>query len=105
MKKIGLPGLILLVAATLFTGVAAHDAVVPPSSEITTRTLVAAIGQYRRWISPRLEGKIECRFQPTCSAYGLAAVREDGALRGGMRAIRRIARCTPATPKGTVDLP
>ena len=97
--------MILIVAATLLTGVAAHDASVPIEREISTRALVAAIEQYRTWVSPRLRGRIECRFQPTCSAYGLESVRKYGALRGGLKAAARIARCTPATPAGTVDPP
>ncbi|MGH9456515.1 MAG: membrane protein insertion efficiency factor YidD, partial [Thermoanaerobaculia bacterium] len=88
-----------------FGGVAAHDALVPVERELATRALAGSIVQYRRFVSPLLRGRVACRFQPTCSAYGLASVREYGALRGGWRAVRRIARCTPATPKGTIDLP
>ncbi len=36
-----------------------------------------------------------CRFQPTCSAYGLDAVKAHGPWRGGWLALRRIARCHP----------
>jgi uncharacterized protein len=36
-----------------------------------------------------------CRFQPTCSAYGVEAVSVHGALRGGVLTVRRIGRCHP----------
>ena len=105
MRKVPLPAAILLGAATLLGGVAAHDAAVPVPREISTRAAIGAIEQYRAWVSPRLEGRVRCRFRPTCSAYGLASVRKYGALRGGWRAAKRIARCTNATPPGTVDPP
>jgi putative membrane protein insertion efficiency factor len=37
----------------------------------------------------------QCRFQPTCSQYAIDAINKYGAIRGGWRAIRRIARCHP----------
>ncbi|KMK68218.1 membrane protein insertion efficiency factor YidD [Puniceibacterium sp. IMCC21224] len=36
-----------------------------------------------------------CRFQPTCSAYALDALRHHGGLRGGWLTLRRIGRCHP----------
>ena len=105
MRKVSLPAAILLGAATLLGGVAAHDAAVSTPRELSTRATVGAIQQYRRHVSPRLEGRVRCRFRPTCSAYGLESVRKHGALRGGWKAAKRIARCTPSTPMGTIDRP
>jgi putative membrane protein insertion efficiency factor len=105
MRKMPLPAAILLGAATLVCSVAAHDALVPVERELSTRALIGAIGAYRAHVSPRLAGRVRCRFEPTCSAYGLESVRKHGALRGGWKAARRIARCTSATPMGTVDHP
>jgi uncharacterized protein len=48
---------------------------------------------YRGLISPVLPGS--CRYRPTCSAYALDAVRRFGAVRGGLLAVRRLARCHP----------
>ncbi len=105
MRKVSLPAAILLGAATLLGGVAAHDAAVPREGEVSTRAAIRAIEGYRAWISPRLEGRVRCRFRPTCSVYGLESVRKFGALRGGWKAAKRIARCTPMTPMGTLDPP
>ncbi|MDQ3957697.1 MAG: membrane protein insertion efficiency factor YidD [Actinomycetota bacterium] len=57
------------------------------------RLLVLLLGAYRRFVSPVLGP--HCRFEPTCSAYALEAIRGHGALRGTWLAARRIARCHP----------
>jgi|GEM_PF-1683709 len=61
----------------------------------------AAIRGYRRWLSQYWPGR--CRFTPTCSAYGLAAVRTHGLGIGGRLAAARLRRCRPDVPYGSVD--
>lgn len=53
----------------------------------------AVIIAYRYLLSPLWPGV--CRFQPTCSAYALEALRRYGFVRGGWLSVRRIARCHP----------
>ena len=90
---------------SLLTVVAVHDAAVPREREWSTAMLLGLIGEYREHISPRLKGRVQCRFVPTCSAYGLESVRKHGAARGAVRAAGRILRCGAWTPLGTVDPP
>jgi len=85
--------------------VAVHDARVPVGRQLSTRATVFAIEQYRHFVSPWIGNFVQCRFKPTCSVYGLAAVKKYGALKGGWMAVRRVARCNPWTPLGTVDEP
>lgn len=61
-------------------------------------TLIAIVRGYQLTISPLLGPR--CRFRPTCSEYCIEAVRRYGALRGGLKAVRRVARCHPWNPGG-----
>jgi uncharacterized protein len=36
-----------------------------------------------------------CRYQPSCSAYALEALKVHGAVRGGWLTLKRLARCHP----------
>lgn len=46
-----------------------------------------------------------CRYDPTCSAYALEALRTHGGLKGGWLAFRRILRCHPWGRMGVDDVP
>lgn len=66
----------------------------------TDRAVTTAIRGYRR-ISPRLPTR--CRFTPTCSAYGLEAVRRYGSRKGLRLTAGRLRRCRPGVTFGTAD--
>jgi putative membrane protein insertion efficiency factor len=48
---------------------------------------------YQYLISPILPNA--CRYTPTCSAYGIQAIKKHGPFKGGWLTIRRISRCHP----------
>lgn len=41
-----------------------------------------------------------CRFTPTCSQYGLEAIKKYGLIKGGILAFWRILRCNPFNKGG-----
>lgn len=59
----------------------------------------------RAWqLVPRIDTQ-RCRFYPSCSAYGITAVRRFGVVRGGWLAVRRVGRCHPWNPGGVDHVP
>jgi uncharacterized protein len=67
---------------------------------------IRSIHLYQRAISPAAARiGFRCRFTPTCSRYAETVIARDGVVRGGAKALRRIARCGPWTARGTVDPP
>ncbi|HET6989925.1 MAG TPA: membrane protein insertion efficiency factor YidD [Bacteroidia bacterium] len=60
---------------------------------IGSAILVGLIRFYQRAISPHLTPS--CRFTPSCSEYGIHAIRKYGPLKGGWLALKRIGRCNP----------
>ncbi|RSK28268.1 membrane protein insertion efficiency factor YidD [Bacillus sp. HMF5848] len=59
---------------------------------------IAIIRFYQKFISPLKPPT--CRFYPTCSHYGLEAIKRHGALKGGWLTIKRISKCHPFHPGG-----
>lgn len=70
---------------------------------IAAHILAALIRFYQLAVSPLT--RRHCRFHPTCSAYGLGAVRRFGAAQGGWLTVRRILRCHPFNPGGFDPVP
>ena len=67
------------------------------------RVVALVLRFYRRAISPLFPR--HCRYEPTCSAYMLEAVRVHGAVRGIGLGLRRIGRCHPWAPGGIDRVP
>lgn len=58
---------------------------------------------YQAAISPYLMPS--CRYTPSCSAYGIEAIRKYGALKGGWLTLKRVARCQPWGGSGMDPVP
>lgn len=95
----------LLIVAIVVALIAIHDLSVPHGRGLAARAAILVIDEYRAHVSPKLRGVVTCRFTPTCSAYGRAAIVKYGFAKGSAKAAWRIARCGPWTKQGTVDLP
>ncbi len=60
--------------------------------------VLGSIRLYQLLVSPIMPPV--CRYWPTCSQYSYQAISRYGVLRGGWRALRRLARCHPFHPGG-----
>lgn len=61
--------------------------------QILSFPFILVIKLYQLIISPWL-GK-SCRYTPTCSHYGVEALKKYGPVKGLWLTIKRIARCHP----------
>lgn len=73
------------------------------SSSFGAKILIALIHFYRVAISPLLGPR--CRFTPTCSQYGLEAIKAHGALKGGWLTLKRVLKCHPLSAGGYDPVP
>lgn len=96
----------VLLAAGLVLIAASFDMARPPEDQLSARAADALIGAYQATVSPLLtRAGVRCRFQPTCSEYTRATIRDRGLAAGSLRSLARLVRCGPWTPAGTVDPP
>jgi putative membrane protein insertion efficiency factor len=58
---------------------------------------------YRMVFSPWVG--FSCRYDPTCSAYAMEALKVHGGIKGGWLTLRRIGRCHPWGGMGVDDVP
>ena len=65
--------------------------------------LVFLIRCYQKLISPWFPAV--CRYTPTCSAYGVEAIRKYGPLKGGWMTLKRILSCRPGGGSGYDPVP
>jgi putative membrane protein insertion efficiency factor len=67
------------------------------------RSLLLLIRAYQRLISSRMPRR--CRYEPTCSAYAMQAIRRFGPGRGLLLAAWRLLRCNPFSQGGFDPVP
>ena len=47
----------------------------------------------------------QCRFDPTCSYYAIAAIQKHGAISGTVLTVKRLSRCHPWHAGGSDPVP
>lgn len=55
--------------------------------------LILLIKIYKGAISPYLPRA--CRYTPTCSEYGIEAIKKHGPFKGTFLTLKRVSRCHP----------
>ncbi|WP_038199624.1 membrane protein insertion efficiency factor YidD [Xenorhabdus bovienii] len=73
------------------------------SLSLGSRLLIAIIRGYQLVISPLLGPR--CRFHPTCSQYGIEALRRFGMIKGSWLTVKRILKCHPLHVGGDDPVP
>lgn len=70
---------------------------------VLAKIMLSIIKVYQKVISPLAPPT--CRFYPTCSHYGVEAIKRFGAFKGGWLTIKRISKCHPFYPGGMDPVP
>ncbi|MCH7472810.1 membrane protein insertion efficiency factor YidD [bacterium] len=66
--------------------------------KLPSSAVIALIAFYRRFISPYTPPS--CKFTPSCSRYGIDALKRYGVMKGSWLALWRLLRCNPFNPGG-----
>ncbi len=72
-------------------------------SDFFSSILIGLIKIYQITLSP-LIGKA-CRYTPTCSNYGIEAIKKYGPIKGSFLTIKRILSCNPWGGSGYDPVP
>ena len=72
-------------------------------SEILALPFITLIKLYRIFISPLLGSN--CRHTPTCSEYGIIALKKHGVFKGSFLTAKRIVKCNPLFKGGYDPVP
>jgi len=64
---------------------------------------IVPIRIYQLTLSPFIG--FHCRYQPTCSAFGIEAIERHGLVKGVALTLRRIGRCHPWGGSGYDPVP
>jgi len=64
---------------------------------------ILPIRLYQLTLSPFIG--FHCRYQPTCSAYGIEAIERHGLVQGVALTLRRLGRCHPWGRSGYDPVP
>jgi uncharacterized protein len=67
------------------------------------KIFIGYIRFYQGAISPYFPAT--CRYNPTCSEYGVQAIKKHGPLKGGWLTVKRIGSCHPFGGSGYDPVP
>jgi hypothetical protein len=71
--------------------------------KLLANILIGLIRLYQGAISPYLPPS--CRYTPSCSAYGVEALKKYGPFKGGWLTIKRVLSCNPWGGSGYDPVP
>lgn len=71
--------------------------------QLPCKVAIMLILFYRACLSPLFPGC--CRFEPTCSQYGLIAFKKYGFRKGFVLTAKRVLKCHPGGPHGYDPVP
>lgn len=72
-------------------------------ARLPAKFLILLIRIYQVTLSPFI-GR-NCRYTPTCSNYGIEAIKKYGAIKGGWLTVKRILSCNPWGGSGYDPVP
>ncbi|MCR5097605.1 MAG: membrane protein insertion efficiency factor YidD [Lachnospiraceae bacterium] len=67
------------------------------------RFMIYLIRLYQKYLSPLKTTR--CPYCPTCSNYGIIAIKHHGPIKGGVLTAWRILRCNPFSHGGFDPVP
>ncbi len=71
--------------------------------QLPSKLLILLIRIYQLTLSPFIGN--QCRYTPTCSNYGIEAIKKYGAIKGGWLTLKRILSCNPWGGSGYDPVP
>lgn len=72
-------------------------------NKLLSAIFVGIIKIYQGAISPYLAPS--CRYTPSCSQYGIEAIKKHGSLKGGFLTMKRFLSCHPLGGHGHDPVP
>lgn len=92
-----------LVAYFFLVSLLVADTFREPERQLTAWVYVQAVRSYQEHGHLVLQGRIRCRYTPTCSQYSIEAVKLHGTRRGLLLSYKRVLSCQFGVPMGTYD--
>ncbi|MBI9036683.1 MAG: membrane protein insertion efficiency factor YidD [Bacteroidales bacterium] len=71
--------------------------------KITAKFFIFLIRIYQYALSPYIGNS--CRYTPTCSVYGVEAIKKHGPFKGGWLSVKRFLSCNPWGGSGYDPVP